>query len=246
MAAGVVGALFGMAAGCAADRRGGELHAQQVALERELSGLRASVAKLERGEPFLPEEAVVVSVAEGVVKEFLAAQLPIAVELERSKIELTHAEASFKGSPSVNLTGSMVHKDHPDFVGEVRVIGALDSITVDSESGSLRAVVAVDHVDLLKIGGLERFLGGRTVDELARTVRKQLAGRIPEVQIPVRIEQAIELPAVTEGPVRLRAASMPLAVSVADVVAGEGVLWIAVNVVPGELVKAVQEPGGRK
>jgi hypothetical protein len=54
----------------------------------------------------------------------------------------------------------------------------------------------------------------------------------------VKVDQAIDLPSVTEGPVRLRGASMPLAVSVADVVAGRGVLWIAIRVVPGELVRA--------
>lgn len=233
--AGVVWVLGGVAAGCGADKGGGELHARQVVLEREVTGLRASVAKLERGEPVLPEEAVVVSIAEGVVKEFITAQLPISIALESFKIELTHAEASFKGSPSVNLTGSIVHKDHPDYVGEVSAIGALDSIQLDASSGTLRAEVAIDHVDLLRMGGLEKFLGGGTVDELARTVRKQLGGRLPEVQIPVRIEQAIDLPSVTHGPVRLQGASMPLAVSVADVLAGRGVLWIAITVVPGEL-----------
>jgi hypothetical protein len=233
----VLGGLF---AGCGADKSGGELHAKQVVLEREVKGLRASVAKLERGEPLFPEAAVVVSIAEAVVKEFVNAQLPIAIELESYKIDLTRAEASFKGSPTVSLTGSIVHKDHPDYVGELSAIGALDSIQVEAASGTLRAEVVVDHVELLKLGGLERFLGGGTAEELARTVRKQLAGRIPHVQIPVKIEQAIELPSVSEGPVRLHGASMPLAVSVADVVAGQGVLWIAVNVVPGELTKTGQ------
>ena len=36
--------------------------------------------------------------------------------------------------------------------------------------------------------GLEKLLSGGTVDELARTVRKQVAGKAPTVQIPVRIE----------------------------------------------------------
>ncbi len=229
--------LGGLSAGCGASKGAGELHAKQVVLEREVKGLRASLARLERGESIFPEEAVVVSIAEGVAKEFVNAQLPIAVELEQFNIDLTHVEARFRGSPSVTLTGSIVHKEHRDYVGVVSAIGALDSIEVDSATGTLRAEVAVDHVELLKMGGLERFLGGATVDQLARTVRTQLAGRIPKIQIPVKIEQAIDLPSVTQGPVRLRGASMPLAVSVADVLAAQGVLWIAINVVPGELVK---------
>ena len=79
-------------------------------------------------------------------------------------------------------------------------------------------------------------MAGR-VDELARVVRKQLEGHVPEVQIPVKIEQGIELPSVTDGPVLIQGARMPLEVAVADVFAGGGLLWVAVKVVPGELVK---------
>jgi hypothetical protein len=229
--------LGGFAAGCAPDKGAGELHAAHVLLEREVKGLRESVAKLDRGEPIFPEEDVVVSIAEEVVKEFVGAQLPVTIELERFRIELKDAKATFRGTPSVALSGTIVHKDHPDFVGEVAAIGALDSIAMDPESGTLRADVAVDHVDLVRMGGLEKYIGGGTVDALARTVRKQLSGRIPKIQIPVKIEQAIELPSITEGPVRLQGASMPLAVSVSNVVAGQGVLWIAIAVVPGDLVK---------
>jgi hypothetical protein len=236
----VVGALL---AGCGTDKGGGELHAKQVLLEREVKGLRASVAKLERGEPLFPEEAVVVSIAEGVVKELLTAQLPMQVEIDKFKIDLVQAEASFKGSPSVTLQGTIVHEEHADYVGEVKAIGALDSLQVDETTGTLRAEVAVDHVDVLKMGGLERFLAGGTVDELARTVRKQLAGRLPKVQIPVKIEQAIEMPSVTQGPVRLHGVSMPLAVSVLDVVASQGNLWVAIGVTPGEMVST--EKGSR-
>jgi hypothetical protein len=222
---------------CSRDQGSGEHHAKLAVLRREVSGLRASVAKLKRGEPVLPEDAVVVSIAESVVKQFLTAQLPFSIDVESYTIDLKEATANFTGSPSVALQGAIVHKDYPDYVGEVRAIGALDSMKVDSTSGTLRARVAVDHVDLLKMGGLENILGGDTLDELARRVRMQLAGKIPEVQIPVKIEQSIDLPSITQGPVRVQGASMPLAVSVADVFAGQGNLWIALRVTPGELVK---------
>jgi hypothetical protein len=246
-ARGVWGALLGLAAfGCGGpDKRGGELHAQRVLLEREVSGLRESVARLEKGEAIFPQEAVVISIAEGVVKEFVDAQLPVRVELESFQIELKTAAASFKGSPTMNLTGTIVHKEHPDLVGEVFAIGALESIEIAPETGTLRAALAVDHVDLLQMGGLERFLSGGTVNELARRIRHQLEGHLPQIQIPVRIEPDISLPSVTHGPVRLRGASMPLTVSVARVLAGQGVLWIAVNVVPGDMVKTAEQPAGK-
>ena len=240
---GVVCVLAGLAAfGCGGgDQRAGALHARRVLLDREVKGLRESVARLEKGEAVFPEEAVVISIAEGVVKEFVDAQLPVKVELESFQIELKSAAASFKGSPTMNLTGTIAHKDHPDLVGEVFAIGALESIEIAPETGTLRAALAVDHVDLVRMGGLENFLSGGTVDELARRIRHQLEGRLPQIQIPVRIEPDIALPSVTHGPVRLQGATLPLTVSVATVLAGQGVLWIAVNVVPGEMVKTAEK-----
>jgi hypothetical protein len=236
--------MFGIAvaigcavAGCKPDRGEGELHAQLAARERQAVGLRASLARLERGEAILPEDAVVVSVSESVIKEFLDAQLPFEVEAGSFKITLAQAEAIFKGSPAVHLTGAIAPTGHPNLVGEVRVQGALEDIRVEPESGTLRATIAIGHVDLVKMAGLEKFIGGGSLDELARTVRKQLEGHLPQVQIPVKIEQGIELPSITDGPVLIEGARMPLAVAVADVFAGGGLLWVAVNVVPGELVK---------
>jgi hypothetical protein len=172
-------ALGAAAAGCQHREAAGALHARKVVLEREVKGLRAVVARLESGETIFPEDALLVSIAEGVVKDFVSAQLPVSVELERFRIELKRATAIFKGTPALTLSGSIVHADHPDLVGEVAAIGSLDKIQVEPSSGTLRADVTVDHVDLLRIGGLEKLLAGGTVDELARALRKQLDGRCP-------------------------------------------------------------------
>ena len=239
---GIALAIGAFAGGCKQDHGEGALHAQLTAREREAEGLRASLARADRGEPVLPEDAVVVSVSESVIKQFLDAQLPFEVEAGSFKVTLAQAEAVFKGSPAVNLTGAIAPTGHPDLVGEVRAQGALEDIKVDPESGTLRATVAIDHVDLVKMAGLEKFIGAGSLDELARTVRKQLEGHVPEVQIPVKIEQGIELPSITDGPVLIQGARMPLEVAVADVFAGGGLLWVAVKVVPGELVKTAAPP----
>jgi hypothetical protein len=228
--------------GCKTDEGAAELHAKLSALEREVEGMRASVAKLERGEPILPEDAVVVAVSEAVVKEFLVAQLPFEAETDKFKVKLTEGEAIFRGSPAVRLAGTIWRSENPNLVGEVRAQGALENIRVDPETGTLRANVAVDHVDLVQMAGLEKFIAGGSLNELARTVRLQIGPRLPSLQIPVKIEQAVELPSITDGPVRIQGARMPLEVAVADVLAGQGVLWVAVRVVPGELTKVGTGP----
>lgn len=225
------------APGCKTNQGAAELHAKLSALEREVEGMRMSVAKLERGEPILPEDAVVVAVSELVVKEFLVAQLPFEAETDKFKVRLTEGEAIFRGSPAVRLAGTIWRPENPNLVGAVRAQGALENIRVDPETGTLRATVAVDHVDLVQMAGLEKFIAGGSLNELARTVRMQIAPHLPSLQIPVKIEQSVELPSVTDGPVRIQGARMPLEVSVADVLAGQGVLWVAIKVVPGEMTK---------
>jgi hypothetical protein len=228
-------ALFG--GGCRRDQGEAQLHARLSMLEREAEGLRDSMAKLKRGEAILPEDAVVVSISEAVVGQFLEAQLPFEVEAGAFKVTLTRGQGVFRGSPGVHLTGTISPTEHPDLVGEVKAQGALEDIRLDEASGTLRATVAVDHVDLVQMAGLEKFIAGGSLNELSRTVRKRLEGHLPVVQIPVKIEQGIDLPTVTEGPVRLQGAHMPLQVSVVDVFAGNAVLWVAVRVTPGETVE---------
>jgi len=68
-------------------------------------------------------------------------------------------------------------------------------------------------------------------------VRIQLQGKLPIIQIPVRVQQSIALPAVTDGPVTIDGARMPLEVGVSRVFAGQGQLWVGVSVRPGDFVK---------
>jgi hypothetical protein len=227
---------------CKKDEGEAALHARQSALEREADGLRESLARLERGEPILPEDAVVLSVSEAVVKQFIDAQLPFEVETDKFKVKLSTGEAVFRGSPAVHLTGSISPTGHPDLVGEVSAQGALVQIQMDPETGVLRANLALDHVDFVQLAGLENFIPDASRNELARRVRKQLEPRLPVIQIPVKIEQGVDLPTVNDGPVRLQGARMALSVEVAGVFAGQGVLWVAVRVVPGDLTREASSP----
>jgi hypothetical protein len=245
-AAGILAAIGVAAAGCGGAKGSGTLHARQAVLEREVEGLRQLASRLERGEAALPLEDVVVGISDGMVQDVLRAQLPLEIDVQGLHLVLDRAEVAFSGSPAVTLTGAIAMKDHPDLQGELRAIGVLENIQVDPDSGTLRAHVAIDHIDLLKMAGLETLLGGGTLDELSRTVRKQLEGHIPEIQIPVKLEQSIVLPSITDGPVRIQGASMPLDVGVSDVFAGQGVLWIGVRVQPGDFAKtpATSKPAG--
>ena len=231
-------ALALAASGCGGTQGAGELHARKKTLEREVKGLREVVARLGRGEPALPRGDVVIAVEDGLLRELLEAQLPLEADVDRFHVRLDKAQVAFRGSPLVTLEGKVGLRDQSGLEGEMRLLGALDAIRLDPENGTLRAAIAVDHIDLKKVAGLEQLVSGATLDDLAQTLRQELAGRLPPVTIPVKVQQRIELPGLNTGPVRIEGASMPLEVEVSQVLAVGGTLWVAVHVQAGEFVKA--------
>jgi hypothetical protein len=229
------------AGGCRHDERGGELHAQRVVLEREVEGLRTLAGRMERGESILPPDDVVVVVEDALVRDLLTANLPFETEVDKYQIKLLRADVTFLGSPLLTLEGSVTPKGGLEVQGDVRVLGALEKIRVDPSSGQLRGSVAVDHVDIKRLSGFESFLPGPSLDELARAVRLQLKDRIPDLSIPVKVEPQIAFPALTTGPVRTDAATLPLAINVSEVLAGSGKLWVSIAIKPGEMAKAAAQ-----
>ena len=225
---------------------GAEVHARTVTLEREVMGLRRMVARLERGEPGLPPGDVMIAIEDRLLRNLLAAELPLELDVDRFHVRLDRAQVVFRGSPLVTLEGRARLADRPDLEGELRLLGALDQIAIDAGSGTLRATIAVDHIDLKRLAGLEGFMSGAALDDVAQNLRHRLVGRLPTLSIPVKVQQRIELPAMTSGPVRTAAASMPLVVGVSQVLAVGGRLWVAVHVQAGAFVKADATPAARR
>jgi hypothetical protein len=181
---------------------------------------------------------VVVGVEDSLVRDLLTANLPFEAAVDEYQVRLVQAEVTFRGSPLISLTGTVAPRDNAEVQGEVRVLGALEKIRVDPASGQLTASVAVDHVDVKRLAGFESFLPGAGLDELARAVRLQLEDKIPDLAIPVKVEPKLDFPAVTSGPVRLDGATLPLSISVSDVIASNNGLWVSISIAPGDVTKA--------
>jgi len=221
---------------------GGELRAQRVVLKREVEGYREAAARLERGEPVLPKEDAAIAISDALIRDLIAAQLPFEADVDRFHIRLASVEVRFRGSPVVELTGELHLRKRPNLSAVALVVGALEQIAVDPETATLKAHISVDHLSLEKAAGVEQLLSGGTLDEVGRMIRLQIRDKLPKIQIPVKVQQSIDLPAVTRGPVRLEGARMPLQVGVSQVLAGQGILWIAVHFEPGDLVKTADAP----
>jgi hypothetical protein len=238
----VAAALAGTACGKSEFEGGGDLRARKVVLKREVDGLREIVSRLERGEPMLPKDDVAISISGVLVRDLIKAQLPFDLDVDRFHVRLSDADVLFRGSPVVKLRGTLQLREKPEYEAEIAAIGALEGIEVDPGTGTLNAAIAVDHISIEKAAGLEKLVSKATMDEGARTVRLQLKDALPKIQIPVKLQQGIDLPAVTSGPVRIHGATMPIQVAVSAVITTRDVLWISVHFAPGDLVKTNEAP----
>lgn len=232
-----------LAAACSREfEGGGDLRAERVVLDREVEGLRAVVERMERGEPMLPADDLAIAIEDALVRDLIVAQLPFDADVDRYHLRLTGADVQFRGSPVVRLSGELQVRDQPSLAAAVTLIGALEDIRVDQQASTLTAQVAADHLSIDQATGLTQLLSGATLDEVARAVRLEIREQLPTIQIPVKVQQQIEFPAVTDGPVRMAGARMPLEVAVSQVTAARGRLWISVRVTPGAFVKTVDAP----
>lgn len=221
----------------------GDLRADRVVLEREVEGLRPIVERLERGEPLLPAGDIAVAIDDTLVRELVLAQLPFDADIDRFHVRLTDVDVQFRGSPTLQIGGRLQVRDRPDVTAAVTVFGALVDIRVDAATSTLEARVEADHLTIENATGLAAYLSGTTLDEAARRVRMAMRPLLPAVRLPVAVRQQVDVPAVTDGPVRLLASRLPLEVAVSQVVAARGRLWVSVRVTPGAITSPPPEAG---
>lgn len=232
-------ALALAAAGCANQYKdASELNARAAVLAREVEGLRAVVSRLERHEPLLPAGDVAVAIEEALVRDVINAHLPLQVDVAPYRVRLAEADVAFRGHAMVRLRGTIASDAWLGLEAQVEAVGAFARLEVDPETSTLSARIALDHLAIEKASGLERFVATSALAEVSSRVRAGIAEKLPRVQIPVRVQQRIDLPAVTSGPVLIDGASLPLAISVSQVAPVRGRLWIALHVEPGEMRKA--------
>jgi len=228
----------GLASACTDPHEGaGALHAEVVQIERELDGLRESATRLDRGESLFPDSDIVVSIDESFVQGLITARLPLEVTAAPYQVVLTSVDVGFGGAPTVRLRGTITRTGTVTLDAAVVVVGALTGIEIDTATSTLRANIAADHLSIERASGLESLLSGSTLDDVARLVRIEVAAQLPTIEIPVRVQQDITIPAVADGPVRITAARLPVRASVSRVFAANKRLWIGLHVELGAMGK---------
>jgi hypothetical protein len=182
-----------------------KLTPQEVVMRREVEGLRPLVAAAENG----------------TLLDF--AQMLVVVDQGR----IDSARASFgDGLALVHLVGEARIVGRP-VSAPVDVYGGLDSVDLDPGTGILRARVNLYTVDL----SADRALGGAGA---ARRLAQALASGgldalLGPIEVPIRIEDRLRLPALRTPRVRIPGMDVPVEAVVSSLKVFGGKLWVGVS-----------------
>ena len=210
-----------------------------VALEtagRQLQGLSALVAEAEAGAlfPDVPDRVLVV-VDQGLVQRLLTALTPSEhVVAERYHVVVTGARVVFEdGFALVRLDGraSLAGVRESDVFADLTVVGDLELPPEQEKPDVLNARIHVLGVEARQVlVGARSRSAEELVEELGRTKLEDFASLASSLEIPVRQQYQITIPAVGPGgPVRIAAATLPLRLTLRSVRAFHGKLWIAMG-----------------
>lgn len=202
-------------------------------LERQVASLKVAIADARRGELFPPGD-IAIGVSEEVVQSAVSQALPIEKPVGTEfKARIDRAAVSFRsGQGSVKLGGRVWALADPGTYADLVLLGGIEDMVIDKETGVLRAEILLDGWDVKRaaaigaesewIKALVRVLGDRGLGALRELV--------PDVRIPVGIERGIELPGISGGAVTIPSGRLPMDATVSRVLPLSGRLWAMVHV----------------
>ncbi len=197
---------------------------EEGVLAQRTVALQALVDAADRGALLSFRHALVI-VDQGLVQDLLRAAMPIEGPVGAFQVRLESAEASFgDGLALIHLNGKAT-LIQSSVAADLRVYGTLEVVKIDPGSGLLRCEVRVFGVeaDRANVLGIDEPLRG-VAEALSQG---GLAALLRFVEIPVRIDDHLTLPAVDCERLRIRAAEVPIRVEVAKVKVFGGKLWVA-------------------
>lgn len=203
-----------------------EPKAEERVLRLEVEKLRAQVAAAEAG-TLLDFDELLVVVDQKLVQQLLASAIPVEGDVGGGfHVAIDGASAEFAdGVALIHLSGDARHgAGGPS--ARIAVYAGLDVVELEPASGSLRARVSLYDVDVVG-GGLGFGTPGRRLTEaLAEGGLESLVGPI---EVPVKIEDRLQLPELRTRRVGIPALEVPVAATVRSVRVFGGKLWVSVR-----------------
>jgi hypothetical protein len=229
----------GLLPGCAPSTQEADFLARKAVLQRQNQGLRELIAEAERGS-LVPAGRFLVGVDEKVVGDLLRSELPFERPLgKRFIVHLDRATVRLRDKFGlITLEGDIHRPATPQRRTAVRALGGLGAVRIDPRTGLLSMDIAIDRVELLEAGQLEKVLGSTGKTFISERGHQLLQDALPTLQVPVALAQNVHVPALQAGPVRLDSLVVPLDLSVERVLAVGGKLWVTLHAEVGKVTGA--------
>jgi hypothetical protein len=207
----------------------------------QIASLEDLIAKAEKGE-LVTNDLIAIGISEDLVKTLLGASLPReAVIAKRLRVRVESADPAFRGNKAGLVFKAKVSSvDAPGASATIEMAGALENFKLGD--GKLTATVTLAHFSVL-----ESSIGELAADVLDGVVRANagvIQRAIPHVEIPVQLEESVEIGGLTEGAVVAKPGALPLDISVRHVVPVNQRLWVLLQAKAGPWVPTSEPPAG--
>ena len=196
----------------------------------QIATLERMIAQAERGE-LVTSDQIAIGISEDLVKNLLKVSLPPTIVVaERVSVKFESAQTFFRGGQaailfrargtSVDVTGASATLELGGGLEEFKFAG-----------GKLVARVKLNHFTILEssIGDL----AASVFDGLVRGHLDVLENAIPAIEIPVHLEQSIRIGGLNEGAVVAKPGTLPLSISVSQVLPANQRLWVLLEAKAG-------------
>lgn len=213
--------------------RAAQADAEKKRLERQVAALERAIVDSKKGALFSPDY-LAVGASEDVAKQLIARALPIEKDVTKDfHAKIDQAQVSFRSfEASVVLQGRISRKGDPSTFADLKLIGGIPTIEIEENGKTLRADIVLDSFDVTRAAamGAEHDLVTLAARELGARGLDALRELVPPLRFPITLEQAIDVPGVSEGPATIRGGRLPLSAKVARVLPVSGRLWAMVAV----------------
>ncbi len=203
------------------------LSAQEALLSRQNQELVKLAAAAESG-TLLDFKGVLIVVDQVLVQDLLRAAMPLEADVGRGfHVRIDSTDAAFgDGVALIRMTGT-ARVGATSVGSQVAVFGAIDVVELDPTSGVLRCRLSILGVEAQNATALGR---NDAVDRLTEALTHGgLSLLLGSFEIPVSVENRLSIPAVESKRLRIAAQDLPLTITVQQVKAFGGRLWVFVG-----------------
>lgn len=208
--------------------RPSRLTAQETLLTRQNQALVELTVAAERG-TLLDFKDILVVVDQSLVQDLLRAVTPMSADVGNGfHVRIDSADTAFGDGVALVRMTDIASRDASTVGAEVTVFGAIDAVRIDPASGVLRCSVAILGVEAQDAKALGRNDPvGRLTEALAHGGLSLL---LDGLEIPVRVEDHLKIPAVDSKRLQIVAEKLPLTVGARKIKVFGGKLWVFVEV----------------